>query len=55
MLEHPDRDDPVELPGLFAIVGELELDVIGDAGIGGALVGGLDLLLAQVMPSTSTP
>ena len=46
MLEHADRDDPVELPVDVAIVDQLELDLVGDARPRRALARDLDLLLA---------
>ena len=36
MLEHADRDDPVELAGDVAIVDQLEADMVGDARLLGA-------------------
>ena len=45
MLEHADRDDPIELPLDLAIVDQLEADPVGDAGIGRPLPGNLQLLL----------
>ena len=47
MLEHADRDDPVELPFELAIIDQLELDMVGDAGLLGALAGDLQLLFRQ--------
>ncbi len=45
MLEHADRDDPVELLLDMAVVDQLELHLVGDAGRSGALASDLQLLL----------
>ena len=47
MLEHADRDDPVESAGERAIVDQLELHAIGDAGLVGAAARDLELFLAE--------
>ena len=50
MLEHADRDDPVEGPGLLAVVAQLEPDPVGQALAAGALPADLELLLGQRDP-----
>ena len=55
MLEHADRDDPVELPLDMAVVDQLELHLVGDAGLLGALAGDLQLLLGQRHAGDPTP
>ena len=44
MLEHADRDDPVERFFDMAIIDQFEPDVIGDAGPLGAFAGNLELM-----------
>ena len=47
MLEHADRDDPVERPLDLAIVLHAEADAMGKAALLGAPVGDAPLLLGQ--------
>ncbi len=47
MLEHADRDNAVERLRDVAIVDQLELRLVGEAGFGGALVGDAVLLLGE--------
>ena len=44
MFDHPDAGDPVELACDIAVVGERELDLVGNTGRGGAFLGELDLV-----------
>ena len=45
MLEHPDRNDPVEGPFQLPVVDQLEPDMVGDPGFLGAPPGDRQLLL----------
>ena len=47
MLEHADRDDPVELAFDLAIIDQLEPHLVGDAGLLGAPPRDLQLLFGQ--------
>ena len=47
MLEHPDRDDPVEASLEFAIVDELEADAVVEPRLAGAAAGDAELLFGQ--------
>ncbi len=47
MLEHADRDDAVERTGHVAVVLQVEARALGEALLGGALVGDGVLLLRQ--------
>ena len=47
MLEHADRDDPIEGPGLLAIVAQLEPHPVGQAALPGALARDLELMVRE--------
>ncbi len=50
MLEHADRDDPVEALRHLAVILQAELDLAFEPGILGALLGNLELLLGERHP-----